>query len=279
MFVLYDEQMNVIPFPDGVTHLDIFISSIGKERYSRKIEGSNESVYYGFTYNSRNIELYMLLKSYDTEDYRLQRDAVYDMFHHTDRIYVSESYQKGKRYLISVDEVYIPERAPRNQKVSDVTIRCTKLGIPFAESIKTTSDIDKNGLNYGDGWHYGMGLLYDEDSHRYTHTGTSFKIYNAGNKPIHPFEQDLKIEISDVIGSGGYLELKNITNGSAFRVNESVSSSQKIILDGPNITNNGLQYLRKTNKQFIELSPGWNEFIITGATSAKVKMDFRFYYA
>ena|SRR5690625_3009788 len=123
-----------------------------------------------------------------------------------------------------------------------------------------------------------MGLLYDDESHIYTHTGTSFLIYNAGDIPVHPFEQKLVITISDVQGSSSYLQLINETNNTVFRVNEGVSGNQEIMIDGANITSNGLQYLRKTNKQFIELNEGWNDFRITGASRATVAFDFPFYY-
>ena len=107
---------------------------------------------------------------------------------------------------------------------------------------------------------------------------TSFRVYNAGNVPIHPFQQDLKITIKQVRGSASYFELRNLTNGTVFRVNEAVSSAQTIVLDGPNITSNGLNFLRKTNKGFIELSHGWNDFQIYGASRATIEFYFRFYY-
>lgn len=107
---------------------------------------------------------------------------------------------------------------------------------------------------------------------------TSFLVYNAGNVAIHPFQQDLKITISQVVGSTNSFELKNNTNGTTFKVNEAVSDSQTIILDGANITSNGLQFLRKTNKQYIELSPSWNEFTILGADKATIEFGFPFYY-
>ena len=135
-----------------------------------------------------------------------------------------------------------------------------------------------SGINTDDGlWGFGMGLISDDDSLIYTHIETSFKIFNPGIK-VHPFEQDLEIEISDVLGSTSYLQLENQTTGDTFRVTESVNDSQLIKLDGPNITSNNLQYLRKTNRKYITLAPGWNNFRITGATSAKVSFDTRFYY-
>lgn len=277
MFVVYDEQMNIIPFPDGVKPLDIFMSSISKERVTGNIEGAHGTEDYGFIYKERDIELYMLLQSRDTEDYRLLRDAVYEMFDN-DKIYVAETYQPGKRYLVSISEKYIPNRVPNNRRFADATIKCSKVDLPFAESIKTTKEIEKNGLKYGDGWHYGMGLLYDDESHKYTHAGKKFRIYNAGSKSIHPFKQDLKITINNVQGSTDYFQLENKTNKTKLRVSEAVGNNHEIVIDGPNVTRNGAQFLRKTTKEYIELAPGWNTFEVTGAASAKVEFDFRFYY-
>lgn len=279
---MYDKNMDKIEFPQGVTPLDIFISSIGKERVTGEVEGSNQTINYGAIYKGRNIKLSVYMKAKDTHDYRLLRDEVYAMFQTGDTFYVSESYEQGKRYLVSVDEQYIPERINRNSATAK--IQCTKLGLPFAESVGTTQDIQRDGINSEKGlWSFGMGLSSDEDSHKYTHTLPRFnrmdlKIYNAGNVPIHPFEQKLKIKISDVVGSTNFLELKNKTNGTIFRVNEKVTSSKTIILDGPNITINSLQSFRKTNRKYILLDKGWNEFEIIGATGAKVEFDFPFYY-
>lgn len=277
MFLVYDKQMNLIPFPDGVKPLDIFISSISKERISEKIEGIHGSINKGFTYSERNIELELLLKAYDTRDYRLTRDSVYAMFSKGDVLYVSEEYQPGKRYLITVDEQFIPERIPENQRFANAKISCNIANLPFGESVGKSLDLQQKSANY-DLWGPEMKLIPDSDSYLFTSEKNSFRIYNAGDVPVHPFMQELKITISNVVGSNSFLELKNKTNGTVFKVNESVTNAQKVVLDGPNITSNGLQYLRKTNKGFIELDPGWNEFVISGATSAKVEFDFRFYY-
>src|SRR5699024_10971472 len=154
--------------------------------------------------------------------------------------------------------------------------------LPLAESIGTTQNIDKNSLTYESGlWSYWMGLLYDEESHKYTHTikqGETVSIYNAGSVEVHPFEQELKIEVSNVYRSRKHFELNNETNGSTFRVKESVSSSDKIVYDGANIRINGLEELRRTNRKYITLETGWNVISIDGADSAEVSIDFRFYY-
>lgn len=279
MFKIYDNRMNEIPYPDGVKPLDIFISSIEKERNAVKVEGANGLVDYGSTFKERNIELEIMLVTNDTQDYRLLRDSVNYMFQVTDTLKVSETYEPGKIYEIAVDESFIPERIEGNQRYANATISCKTVNLPFARSIGTTADIDKGGLTTNSNlWAFGMGLISDEDSFKYTHTGTSFRIYNAGNFSVNPFEMDLKITITDVKGSYSFFEITNVTNGTKFRIDEEVKESQKVIIDGPIITINGLQSLRKTNKQFIGISPGWNYFIIKGANNAKVSFDFPFYY-
>ena len=279
MFRIYDKNRNVIPFPDGVEPLDIFISSIGKDRVTDKLEGASGSINYGSTYDTRSIELELLLKSKDTQDYRLLRDAVYAMFQKTDTLYVAETYEPGKLYKIAVDDQFIPDRLPNNQRYADAQINCTMVNLPFASSIGTTQDIQLNGISTNDElWSFGMGLITDDASLVYTHTVNSFRIYNAGNVPIHPFEQELKITISSVTGSSSFLQLQNTTNGSTFRVTGAVASSQVVELNGANITMNGLQALRKTNRQFITLDVGWNDFKVTGALRSKIELDFRYHY-
>src|SRR5690625_4588956 len=180
----------------------------------------------------------------------------------------------GKRYLVRLQNVFELQQIETTGE-GELIFETTEL--PFAESIGTTQDIQNNGINANDAlWGFGMGLIADDESLIYTHTGTSFKIYNAGNVPVHPFDQDIKITIDNIQGSTSYFELRNTTTGDTFRVNEGAIGT--IVLDDSNITRNSLNYLRQTNKQYITLAPGWNEFDILGATSARVLFDFRFYY-
>lgn len=270
MFIIYDKNMNEIGLPHGALPLDIYISSIQKRRPTSDLEGMSGVIDYGLAdYKTRPITIDVGLLPEDTQDYRLLRDEIYDFFQSLDYFYISEKYQRGKRYKVNVTDSFTPDRLAIT--MAQMTFPLENIDLPFSESIKTTSDIDKNGLNYGDGWYYGMGLLYDEASHKYTHTSRTFKIYNAGSVPIHPFEQELIITIEGA--SKGY-ELENITTDDVFKVTKDLNG--KIVIDGPVITDNGSQALRKTNKTFITLAPGWNEF--RQNQNAKVFYDFRFYY-
>ena len=288
---------------------DFIVGSIEIESNYGTVEGSNRRIDYGATHGVRNIRTPFHLKAHDLLDYPLLRDTLYGLVLDTESFFIRElrrpkfltydfvditesalgvdgqrkwsedsknAYIGGKRYLVRLQNTFDIEQV-ENDGEGELNFETTEL--PYAESIGTTQDIQRNGINANDElWGFGMGLIADDESLIYTHTGTSFRIFNAGNVAVHPYEQTLKITIDNVRGSSSYLQLRNNTTGDAFRTTEAVSGSQTIVLDGPNVTSNGTQYYRKTNRQFITLAPGWNDFTITDASSARVAFDFPFYY-
>ena len=280
MFILYDKDMNKLDFPSGVKPLDIFVSSLQKERTTQTIEGVHGLIDFGAEYRDREIKLELLLISADTQDYRLQRDEVYALL--DDVAYVSEKYQAGKRYSIRVDDSYIPERFDNNQTFATAEVNCTTVGLPFAESIGTTQDIENNGIDANDErWGFGQGIITEIDSQRYTVTTSSeteFIIYNAGNLPIIPFHQYLKITLQNVIGSTEQLRLFNQSTQTYVHITEQVKNSDIIVFDGPTVIKNDQQYFRNTRRTFIELKQGWNRFVLYHCDSATIEFDFRFYY-
>lgn len=272
----YDENMRRIE-TDGfiTTHLNIPSTAFSNEW----IGGADriKPIHTLAQLQQKEIEATLELRAVDYFDYQLLRDQLYGTFGFGKPFYIIDKRQRGKRHKVALNSNFMPVR--HNPRDGTVTITFVTHDLPYAESVGTTADIDGVGLSFLDEmWSFGMGLTLLNDSLKYTHYATSFMIYNAGNVPVHPFEQYLKITISNVQGSDSYLELRNRTNGTYFRVNEAVTSNQTIVIDGPNVTINSLNEFRKTSRTFIELDPGWNQFTLSGADSAKVSFDFRFYY-
>ncbi|WP_193064915.1 phage tail family protein [Oceanobacillus oncorhynchi] len=259
----------------GIRTRDFIISAPTYNHQFGEIEGGLGVIDYGTSIGPREITVSFRATSYDIEDFSLLRDEIFNIFRSEESFYLIEHREPGKRWLVKVQNPYsIPQRNIFGN--FDITFIGLK-GV--AESIGTTQDIQRNGINANDElWGFGMGLIADDESLIYTHTGTSFRIFNAGNVAVHPYEQTLKITIDNVRGSSSYLQVRNNTTGDAFRTTEAVSGSQTIVLDGPNVTSNGTQHYRKTNRQFITLAPGWNEFSVTGASSIRVAFDFKYYY-
>lgn len=278
----------------GVIVQDFIVSSIPLNPVYSEVEGRNGQIDYGATYGARTIRVPFTAIAKDLHDFPLLRDELFSLIVSHESFYIRElrrpkyqaykfieidqspqidettndQYVGGKRYLVRISNSFELDQLSVYGE-GELTFETTEL--PFAESIGTSKDIDTNGLLYSQElWSYGMGLLHDEESHKYTHDNRTFRIYNPGIE-VHPFEQQLKITISNA--SKDY-QLKNKTTNEIFKVTDDVTGN--LILDGANVLNNNLQSLRKTNKQFISIKQGWNEFEQNGTN--EVSFDFRFYY-
>ncbi len=289
----------------GIIVKDFVVSSIPLNSVYSQVEGRHGTVDNGASYGTRTITVPFDLKAYDLMDYPLLRDTLFDLVLDTESFYIremrrvkklaykfvdttesammdSESSNKfvgGKRYLVRLQNTFDLEQIELNGE-GELIFETTEL--PFAESIGTTQDIQLNGLHAEDAlWSFGMGLQSVDETLRYSYNsieGQRFRIYNAGNAPVHPFDQDFKMTISDVVGSTERFQITNHTNGSRARINVPLKESDQVIYDGPKVTRNGLEFLRDTRKDFVELSPGWNEFEVFYCDSALIDFNFRFYY-
>lgn len=276
---------------------DFNVSSIQLEPTYAKIEGADGSVDMGATAESRTITLPITMRANDLLDYPLLRDVIFDLMVNKESFYIHEmrrpkqmAYEfvdtneapkdnaesdnvvvTGKRYLVRLSNQFEFDQL-NVYGDAELTFETTEL--PYAESIKTSMDIHTNGLRYGDGWSYGMGLLYDEESHVYEYNATSFRIYNPSDITVKPFEHDLKVTLTGIVGTG--FEMKNLTTNETFKINDAMATGDTFIIDGANMTFNNAQGLRKTNRKYVSLAKGWNE--ITLNKQAKTTFNYRFYY-
>lgn len=262
----------------GIRTRNVLISSPTPIHHFEEVEGGNGVIDYGTTYGPREITCYYRAQSSSITGFSLLRDEIFNLFRTEESFYLIEKRERGKRWLVKVVN---PFAIPQRNVYGDFEVEF--IGIRgVSESIGTTQDIHNNGINADDGlWGFGMGLEAVDESLIYTHNATvnkPFFIYNAGDVSIHPFEQELKITISNVRGSTERFQITNLTNGSRARINVPLRSTDVVVYDGPNVTRNKLSFLRDTRKDFIELSPGWNNFRIYYCDSATISFDFPFYY-
>lgn len=273
-----------------ITVRDFNVGSIPVTGVYGTVEGRAGTVDYGADFGQRPITVPFYTEANDMADYPLLRDELFALVISQEPFYIREirrtEYQtgdnrliSGKRYKVRISGGFDIEQQFR-YGFGELSFETVDL--PYAESVGTTQDIEREGISSeSELWGFGMGLQADDDTFKYTHKarqGESFMVYNAGVVTIHPFMQELRIEITDVIRSNQFFEIANETNGSSFRVTDKVNSTDEIILDGPNVQINNLESLRRTNRKYLQLSPGWNLFSIEGATSAIVSFGFRFYY-
>jgi len=241
----------------GVTARDFVVSSIPIiPRYGTS-DGRHGTIDYGATYGTRTISVPFYYKSDDMLDYATKRDTLFGIIGGLQSFYIREMrrdvYQTG-------DNVTVNDRKYKVRLVNDFAIEQSfKYG--FGELVFETTE-----LPFG-----------ESDVISQTFTLPEFRLVNEGNVEIHPFEQQLKITISDSTRNIGHFEMRNITNGSSIRINDNIAT-QDIVIDGARITSNGLDIIRKTDKGVITLSPGWNDFEIVGTFDAKIKFEYPHYY-
>ena len=108
-------------------------------------------------------------------------------------------------------------------------------------------------------------------------TVNTFSVYNAGNVTVEP--ESMYISLAFLYSSilDDKLVIKNKTTGDVFEYLKP-QIRRNLRLDGMNVTVAGIQAFRDTNKRFISLTPGLNEFEVTGGVFDQATIDFKFYY-
>ena len=269
MFKLLNPNMQEIKSPDGFIPLDIFVSSIGKERHTEKVEGMPGEVNYGSSYTSRDVELTMWFKSKDTIDYRLLRDELYAYFDSYDYFYVIETNKPTRALKIVIDENIQDKRI--NTYYGEITINAKTIDNPFWVSLYTTKELNDSGYS-ALVEKYGLVDSIHDTYQQYKFTERNFTVWNAGNVSVEPETMYLKITATD---TNGVLEIRNKTTGDVFKIDAEFGGD--LVIDGMNTQLNGVNVFRDTNKRFINLATGKNDFEVIGEFN-DITIDFRFYY-
>ena len=269
MFKLLNPNMQEIKSPDGFIPLDIFVSSIGKERHVESIDGMPGEINYGSSYTSRDVELTMWFKSKDTIDYRLLRDELYAYFDSYDYFYVIETNKPTRALKIVIDENIQDKRI--NTYYGEITINAKTIDNPFWVSLYTTKELNDSSYD-ALVEKYGLVDGINSDNTKYKFTERNFSVWNGGNVTVEPETMYLKITAT---GTNGALEIRNKTTGDTFKVNAEFGGD--LVIDGMNTQLNGVNVFRDTNKRYIGLASGKNDFEIIGQFT-NITIDFRFYY-
>ena len=266
--------MKEIPFPDGVIPLEIFVGSVGKERMTEAVDGRPGVVDYGFNYTDRPVSLFLRIKAADKIDFRLLRNEVFATFDVGSAFYVAESDVPSRVLKVVVDESYIPDRL--TEEYADFDINCRTLESVFWETKYTTLELHDTGYT-ATAQKYGIVDKIDSEKVKYRFTSKNFSVYNAGNVTIQPENMLLHINVDAVQSSNNFtirnkttgeeVILKRESNGSNFRV-------QGMVISLGGITN----IFRDTNRRFISLVPGDNDFEVLNGTFSEIRFVFKFLY-
>lgn len=253
----------------GIVTRNFNPSSPTYEHTTEKVEGRNGVVNTGTTHGPRSINCSFYFKAHDVEDYALARDEVFEIFRSDEPFYLIDSRNPGKRWEVKGNNTFSVEQTYR-YGFFDIEFICFS---GFAESVGTTQDSfdTESGL-----WQIGQGLLADEDSQQYDFNTSSFKVYNAGNVTVDPKEAQLLITFT---GASTNLKIKNVTTNEEWSYTGTTVDGDIVKLDGIKALKNNVSIFKDTNYKLITIKPGWNDFVVTGASGAfSISFDFRYLY-
>ena len=273
-FTLYDENMNEIDYPVGVTPLDFLVSSIERERYEETVNGIPGTIDYGFDFKDREITLKFQMEHYhDTFDFRLQRDELYNIFSSNNHLYVSDNLVPTRIIKLQVDGQFIPERYGYWYSTLEVTGK--SVGLPFWRTKYTTQDIEKERYE-ALAEEFGMADGINQDMANYRFQSSVFSVWNGGNVTIDPRQMPLNIRVWHSTSKGN-ATIENLTTGDKVIVYREHTNSY-INLIGAKVMLADTNWLRESNRQYITLAPGENKIRISNTNFSDVTFDFPFYF-
>lgn len=251
----------------GIQTLDFQIDAPAPRLLSETIEGRDGNVDLGATYDARQLRASFFMTAVDSTDFALVRNEVFRMFAGREAFYLIDSREAAKRWLVRSNGFSVEQlRAAKGRFDVDFNAQS-----PFAESIGTTLSPMTFDAEL---WQIGQGL--NEDGLVFEFTTATLRLFNAGDTTVDPRMYPLTITFT---GASTNLKIRNNTTGDEWQYTGTTTASDSVVLDGIRSTKNGLSMFRDTNRQVISLAPGWNDFVITGATGAlTINFSFRFYY-
>ena len=182
-------------------------------------------------------------------------------------------YVNGKQ--IKVAMVNSPE-IDDTALVSTFTVEFETTESPYFETIYTTLELHDSGYD-ATAEKYGLVDNIDDEKVQYRFTENTFNVYNAGNVTIEPESMMLNI-IVNVVQSDNNFTIRNKTTGEEIVLKRASTGShfriQGMVISLGSITN----IFRDTNRRFISLVPGDNQFEILNGTFEEIRFEFNFLY-
>lgn len=251
----------------GIKTIDFYPMAPTPEVAAESVEGRHGWVDAGAVYDGRELRGEFVLKT-DGYEFVYLRNKIFKIFKSLEPFYIIDLREAGKRWLVRANQYHIQQIFDaRGEFEIDFTSSRA-----FSESVGTTL----TPFTFDAGvWAAGMGLIYDNEM-VYEHTTDKFKIFNAGDAPIDPVEDELIIKF---VGASDGLRIVNRTTGEAFEYYRKTNANDVLELNGVQTLLNGINVLGNSNMELITLAEGFNHFEIIGANDRKaITFEFRFKY-
>lgn len=132
-------------------------------------------------------------------------------------------------------------------------------------------------LDYIEGDRVRMKLEEGDNHTGFEPEAELFSVYNAGNVTVEPESMYLNIFATYVVSAGDFT-IRNNTTGDEFILKRGSNGSHvrlnRMVVSMGSFTN----IFRDTNKRFISLAPGDNQFEVLNGTFDRFDVDFNYHY-
>jgi phage-related protein len=245
----------------GMQTLDFQVDAPVPRIQSEEIDGRDGLIVTDATYEGRSMRASFYVRVEEGGEFALRRNEIYRMFASREAFYVIDSREPNKRWLVRSNGFSIDQLASNKGRFN---IEFTSPSV-YAESMLTTLDPSVAAAQFTN---YGSRLV------AYTHTTSTFEIFNDSDIAIDPRVNSLRITFK---GDSADVLIRNITTGDEWQYNGVTTQADTVVLEGIRALKNGASIFRDTNRRLITLAPGWNDFEVLGASDFEISFDFRYY--
>lgn len=269
MIIELQDGSRIDTYEHSMRRLFHYIPSITVEHQREAVDGRRGLVVTDSSFTERMITVEFIYESYDIEDFYLLRDELNAIFARDDWFYIIFKNEPYKKYKVRMNgSINLPPNMFMEQ--FQVEFLCDDI---YALSIYPTSKFKKE-------WDIDMfawnnSITWDEEP-QYNFNTNHFQVYNLGTTDVDPRQDYLKITLEGMFTS--QVVIINNTTGETYTCNTSLSSGDKLVLDGIKSTKNGQSVFRHTNKRLLKLRRGINDFTISGGVVTNISFDFNFLY-
>lgn len=203
----------------------------------------------------------------DVTDKRLAEEQLKSLLNIKERYYINTSFMPGIKYAVE-SPVITPEILDFSASTYEVTFTVFK---GYSESMYDTSHIRVND----DTWQFESGIQINDESLKYKHNTSGFKIFNGSADKIDPLlDHNLAIYIN-IDAPNGFI-LWNRTTDERFVYDGAVNSTQAFTIKGVHPLLDGKRVGHNSNWQWITLEKGYNDFQFLGDGISNINIEFVF---
>lgn len=229
------------------------------------------AIYQYKTFNNYQIPANFYLQFHNWQDYKLAKHEIIKLFATRETVRIRTDVESS---IVRFVEPTIPTIAP-SEATSHYSLFTETFDNPSGYRYSIfRSDADWQLFNTSD--QLGMNIP-DGEKLNYHFNTTHFKVYNASDIAVDPYQQHHDLQIAFTF-SGDSFKMTNKTNQTEYAYTKASNGSEKILLNGITTTLNGKPASANTDFGHIVLDKDWNDIEITGADNVDVTFSFPFIY-